>query len=197
VVEAPPLEEKLGSLNVMITTEGRIVISNFVHTFASSRFRLLLAAGLIAVLFLVQGARGDQFRMVNVDVALNEGQFSQISASGNPAPEFGTPYIGDVFSGQAPIMNGSTRIGSFYFMSVGTVPPGDDNFVNAANNIFAVGRLELWGQGSIDVQGTVTFFGNSYLSITGGTGMYGTATGQCTEVSGGGTGPDHFMCEVH
>ena len=161
------------------------------------RFRLLLAVGIIAMLFFAQGVRGDSPRTVNVDVALNEGQFSLIPAPGHEQTAMeGTPYMGDVFSGQAAIMKDGSRVGTFYFMSVGTAPTGDDNFSNGANNIFAVGRMELWGEGSIDVQGTVTFFGTSYLSITGGTGMYATATGQCNEVSQE-NGPDQFSCEVH
>ncbi len=174
------------------------MVASTLRVLAPIRLRWILAAGVVAMLFFTQGVRGDSPRTVNVQVDLsNNGVFSLIPAPGHEAlAQQGTPYLGDVFSGQAPILKDGSRVGSFYFMSVGTVPPGDDNFQNGSNSIFAVGRLELWGEGSIDVQGTVTFFGDSYLSITGGTGMYATATGQCTETAGD-NAPDQFSCEVH
>ena len=65
----------------------------------------------------------------------------------------------------------------------------------AANHLYAHGFVELWGQGSLAVTGTVNFLGTpTYLAVVGGTGAYAASSGQCTLISGDTT--DSWSCDI-
>lgn len=133
----------------------------------------------ITSLLVVPRVAGQQGQTIVIDVAFDQPNIHRLAE----APDGAWPARGEVSSGGGKIFDGdleaTEQIGEFYFIGVGTSAP--EYFETAANHLFEVARFELWGQGSIDVMGTVTFRGTSHLSITGGTGAFAMARGECTE----------------
>src|SRR4029079_18706902 len=108
----------------------------------------------------------------------------------------GFPGRGDVLSGQGAVYasgdTGGTRIGTIYFSAVGTAEL--ENIETAANHLYAQVFIELWDQGSLAITGTINFLGTpTYLAVTGGTGQFAMATGQCTLIAGD---TDSWSCEL-
>jgi hypothetical protein len=136
---------------------------------------------------------GQEPRTVTFSVTVNNSTEAHIPAPGHDVGGF--PARGDVLSGQGEVyadQTASERIGTFYFMAVGTAEL--ENIETAANHLYLQGFVELWGQGSLVLTGTINFLGQpTYLAVTGGTGQYAMTTGQCTLVAGE---VDSWSCEL-
>jgi hypothetical protein len=182
-----PSFQKEGALQMMTLRAARVSrVAVAVTMFA------LLA--LLATLVVVPRVSGAEPRTVTFDDVITEDSQAQIPAPGHDATGF--PARGDVLSGQGAVYAtgdaGGTRIGTLYYSAVGTAEP--ENIESAANHLYSQFFLELWGQGSLAMTGTVNFLGTpTYLAVTGGTGQFAMTTGQCTLVAGD---VDSWSCEL-
>ena len=113
------------------------------------------------------------------------------------APATAPPFHGDVGAGIHPLYNvgqsSGERIGLVYYWFVGTAVP--QGYESAGNHVFGVIRLEIVGKGSLDLMGTASFIEKSYLSVSGGTGAYAGAGGECV-MFGVSPGVSRFTCTL-
>ena len=97
------------------------------------------------------------------------------------APATAPIFRGDVASGFYQLypagQTGGARIGSLYYLLVGTA--ASQGYEAAGNHFLGLARLEIWEKGSIDIIGTHRFFSRGYFSVSGGTGAYVGAEGEC------------------
>ncbi len=164
---------------------------------AVHRLLFISSLALLAAMLVIPHAASQETRTLALDVVIAEESFEFIPALGNQITEETFIARGDIITGQGPVYAagdaGGERIGTFYFMAVGTAQP--EHFETAANHIYAVAHFELFGEGTLAVTGVVSFVAPSYLTITGGTGIYAMASGQCTDTPT--EDLDHWECEVH
>src|ERR1700712_2922662 len=96
---------------------------------------------LLAAVVVVPRVAGQEPRTVAFSVTFNNTSQTQIPVPGHEAGDF--PAQGDVLSGQgevyAPDDTAGDRIGTFYFMAVGTTTL--DNIETAANHLYAQGFI--------------------------------------------------------
>ena len=145
----------------------------------------ILVVGLLVVLaalLIVPRVSSEETSTLEFVVVFTEESFETVPALGNE-PGDGAPLgRGDLLSGQGAVYAagdpGGERIGTWYFMGVGTAEP--QHFETAANHFFASGYLELFGEGTLTITGLINFATPYTAVITGGSGMYAGAGGQCT-----------------
>jgi hypothetical protein len=155
---------------------------------------ILALLALLAAVLVVPQVSGAEPRTVTFDDVITEEGLVQLPAPGHDANGF--PARGDVLSGQGAVYAsgdaGGTRIGTIYVSAVGTADP--EYFESAANHLYGQFFIELWDQGSLAMTGTVNFLGApTYLAVTGGTGQFAMATGQCTLIAGD---TDSWSCDI-
>jgi hypothetical protein len=174
-----------------------------VQRLLASRPALAVLAAVLAALLLIPRVGGQATRTVTVDVVFLPSSFSLIRAAANQQlPPTVPPSRGDVIAGQGVVYRpGQTqgeRVGSAYLWLVGTTAATSEQEAAAAGNQFYGSfRLELLGQGSLDLTGTVNVFGPSDLALVGGTGAYMGARGQCVlETISHGPDVDHVVCDL-
>ncbi|MDQ5854625.1 MAG: hypothetical protein M3380_21645, partial [Chloroflexota bacterium] len=114
------------------------------------------------------------------------------------APANAPIFRGDVASGFYQLypagQTGGERIGSIYYLLVGTAP--SQGYEGAGNHVFGLVRLEIWEKGSIDIMGSHRFFSRGYFSVSGGTGAYAGAEGECVLERASATA-SRFTCTLH
>lgn len=160
----------------------------------------VLLIGVLAVLtafLLIPRAASQETRTLDLDIVFTDESFEIVPALGNQPTDEAFMSRGDVLSGQGAVYAagdaGGERRGTFYFMGTGTAEP--EHFETAANHFYALGYFELFGEGTLAITGVVNFNAPYTLTITGGTGIYAMASGQCTA-----TATDEFdtwACEVY
>jgi hypothetical protein len=69
-----------------------------------------------------------------------------------------------------------------------------EHFATAADHVYIQGYIELFGEGTLAVAGIVRFTGPYTVAITGGTGVYSGASGQCASTPG--QVPEPWVCEI-
>jgi hypothetical protein len=154
----------------------------------------VVALALIVALVLAPRASGQEPQTITFDVVINSDSQALVPAPGHDG---NFPTRGDVLSGQGAVYaagdTAGDRLGTFYYEAVATSDV--ENVETAANHLYAHGFVELWGQGSLAVTGTVNFLGTpTYLAVIGGTGAYAASSGQCTLISGDTT--DSWSCDI-
>jgi hypothetical protein len=157
----------------------------------------LLAALAVAALIAPRVA-GQETRTLDLTILFTEESFEVAPAAGNPATNDVFNYRGDILSGQAALYAaadvGGERVGTFYFMAAMTADP--EHFEAAANHMYAHGYFELFGEGTLAVTGLVNFAGSYTLTITGGTGSYTGAGGDCVTAPSEEDEPETWTCTV-
>ena len=161
---------------------------------ASSTRRLLLVGvlAILVALLIIPRAAGQDTSTLEFDIVMNRESFEVGKALGNP-PDPAVLARGDVRSAQGAVNVGAERIGTFYSIAVVTFET--EHFATAANHVHVQGYFELFDQGTLAVTGVLQFTGPSTVAVTGGTGAYIGADGQCavTHVEGS----SHWVCELH
>jgi hypothetical protein len=158
-------------------------------------YRILLVGALVVLgmLAIVPRVASQDPRTLDIDVVFTFESFEIVPAVGNEPLSF--PQRGDVFSGQGAVYEAgdrTTRIGTFYFMDVGTTEAR--HFSTAANYMYGIGHIEIWGEGTFGATGLVTAVETTWFAITGGTGAFAMAHGQCLYQPK--EGYDHWTCEI-
>jgi hypothetical protein len=164
-------------------------------TFVDSSTRRLLLVGAMAILvalLVIPRVAGQESSTLEFDVVTNLESFEVAKALGNP-PDPAVLARGDVRSAQGVVSVGAERIGTFYSIAVVTFET--QHFATAANHVHVNGYFELFGEGTLAVTGVLRFTGPSTVAITGGTGAYVGAEGQCSVAHV--QGSSHWLCEVH
>ncbi len=156
---------------------------------------LVLLASVLVPRAVVRGATTVSWDFLNTGGVPD----STIRAPANQqAPATAPPFRGDVGAGLHPLypvgQTGGERIGMVYYWYVGTAIP--QGYADAGNHIFGVIRLEIVGKGSLDLIGTAKLGGKSYFSVSGGTGNYMGAEGECL-MQGVAPGVTRFTCTLH
>jgi hypothetical protein len=164
-------------------------------TFLASSVRRFLLVGCLAVLaalLIIPRAAGQGTTTLEFDVVLTPESIEVAKALGNQ-PDPAVLARGDVRSAQGGVRIGDEQVGTFYSIAVVTFET--QHFATAANHVHVNGSFELFGEGTLAVTGLLRFTGPSTVAITGGTGAYVGAEGQCavTHV----VGSSHWVCEVH
>ena len=165
----------------------------------SPMHRLLVVGTLavLAALLVIPRAASQETHTLDLEVSYVPESAEYVLAEGSPPPGF-LPARGDVWSAQGAVTAagdaGGERVGTFYFMGVGTSMP--EHVATAGNHLFATGTFEIFGQGSFVVTGVFSVTKTSYVAITGGTGSYVGAIGQCV-YTGLGEYHDRWSCEFH
>ncbi len=161
-------------------------------------FIVLMVAALAGVLLVPRafGKRGPAqvFELVFVTSA-----YSVIrTAAHTQVPADAPPFHGDVvyyvFDVYPPDVTSGTPIGKYFITGVGTARP--EEFGTAGNHVLTFGRIELFGQGSLDGIATVAFGKTTYASILGGTGVYADASGQCIGTPHGPNNQTRLTCDI-
>jgi hypothetical protein len=168
------------------------------HTYYPAGW-LLLVAGLavLASMAIIPRAASQETRTLSLDVARTVESIERVRAVGNASLEATMLGRGDVLSGQGAAYAtgdaGGERLGTYYFTAVGTADP--QHFGTASNHAFVTGYFEIFGHGTLAVSGVISFRAPSTIAITGGTGSFAAAGGQCVQspVEGG----DHWECVLN
>ena len=162
---------------------------------SSLTYRVLLVSVVVVLgmLAIVPRVASQDPRTLDIDVVFSFESFEIVPAVGNEPLSF--PQRGDVFSGQAAVYEAgdrTTRVGTFYFMNVGTTEA--QHFATASNYMYAQGYFEFWGEGTLSATGLVPAVEPAWLAITGGTGTFAMAHGQCLYEPN--EGFDHWTCDI-
>ncbi len=159
------------------------------YSFIGQPVRRILLIGILAVLvamLIIPRAASQETRTLDLEIVFTQESFEVAPAFGNEPSDEAFVYRGDILSGQAAVYPaGETdgeRIGTFYFMAATTAEP--QHAETAANHLYAQGYFELFGEGEMAVTGLVNFMNPYSVAITGGTGSYTGAGGQCLAIPG-------------
>jgi hypothetical protein len=158
---------------------------------------VIAACALLAALVVVPRVAGQGVNTLDFDAVMTGESFERAVAAGNDPSEEGFPSRGDVMSAQGAVYAagdaGGERIRTFHFF--GSVTAETEHFATAANHLHVVAYIELFGRGTLAVTGVASFYTPNTVAITGGTGSYAAARGQCTSVTI--EDIDHWECTVH
>jgi hypothetical protein len=163
----------------------------------SAHWLLVIAAcAALAALVVVPRVAGQGASTLAFDVVMTGESFERAAAAGNDPSEEAFPSRGDIMSAQGSVYAagdaGEERIGTFYFF--GSITAETEHFATAANHLYVVAHIELFDRGTLAVTGVASFYAPNTVAITGGTGAYAGASGQCTSVTI--EDVDHWECEV-
>ena len=138
------------------------------------------ALAVLAALLVIPRAASQETHTLDLEVSYVAESVEFVLAEGSPPPGF-FPARGDVWSAQGAVTAagdaGGERLGTFYYMGVGTSMP--EHFATAGQPSVCDRDLRDLRRGLLrDYRRFFSFTHTSYAAITGGTGRYAGMSGQ-------------------